>query len=125
MVRRSATSQVVDVLAHPFAIPAHHHVGKHGHLLLRLRVFEQQDRIVEIEIQLVLIEHMKRDEVVSFETQMLKRFLQPLRLIVKVGDDDDDAATRQDFGELMQRFRARSVSPPASSIERLPKIVRM
>jgi hypothetical protein len=47
---------------------------------------------------------MKGDEVVAFETQVLKRFLEALGLIVKVGDDDDDAAARQYFRELMQRL---------------------
>jgi hypothetical protein len=51
-----------------------------------------------------LVEHVKGDEVVASEAQVLKRFLQTLGLIVKVRDDYDDAAARQYFGELMQRL---------------------
>src|SRR5215213_2849526 len=75
VVRRRATSHVLDVLSHALAIAAHHHIRKHGHLFLCLRVFEQQHGLFEIEIELVLIEHVKCDEVVSFETQVLERFL--------------------------------------------------
>ena len=87
------------MLPHALAIAAHYHVRKHGHLLLRLRVFEQQHGLVEIEVELVLIEHVKRDEIVAFKTQVLKRFLKTLSLIVKVGDDHDDAAARKYFSE--------------------------
>src|SRR5262249_21349919 len=104
IVRRRTTSHLFDMLAHALTISTHHHVGKNGHLLLCLRIFEQQHRIGEIKVELVLIEDLKRDEVVSFETQMLKRLLQTIRLIVEVGNDHDDATARQYLCELMKRL---------------------
>src|SRR6185503_3089349 len=68
VVGRGATSHGLDVLAHTITISIHHHIREHRHLFLRFRIFQQQDRIGEIKIQLVLIEHMKRNQVVSFET---------------------------------------------------------
>src|SRR4029078_5519811 len=43
------------------------------------------------------------DCVVTLETEGLKRFPETVGLIVKIGDHDDNAATRQYLCQLMQR----------------------
>ena len=40
--------------------------------------------VIETKVQLVLVEHMKRNEVMTFESQMLKSFFETIRLVVEV-----------------------------------------
>ena len=84
MICCGAGSHLVNVATHAFAIAIHNNIRKHRHLLLRLGVFQQQHWIIKLEIHFVLIENVKRHQVVSFETQVLKRFFQPFRFVIEV-----------------------------------------
>src|SRR5215510_12022432 len=76
VVHGGTTAHLVDMPTHSVAITTTDYTWQHWHLLLRFRVLEQQDRIVEIKLQLVLIQNVKGDQVVAFEAKMLKRRLQ-------------------------------------------------
>ena len=48
---------------------------------------------------------MKSNQIVSIETEMLKSFLEPVRVIVKVRYDYNNSSSIKDLGQLMKLLR--------------------
>src|SRR5262249_51852832 len=54
--------------------------------------------------QFEIIHDVKDDDVVSFRLQLLQARHDVGRLIVEIGDNDDDTTPFQDFGQVAKRF---------------------
>jgi len=71
------------------------------------RPFEQR-RLFEWELDLLWIEHLKRHHLMLLIPQMAQAFLDALEIVEEVGQDNDQAAMRQLFSQLVENpARAR------------------
>ena len=73
-----AAADAEEAVAHASAIFAHDYIRQHRHLFHCLRIFEHQNRIVKVEVDLVLVEYVKGHQIVPPEAQVLKCRLQSL-----------------------------------------------
>ena len=75
-----------------FTVSIYYDVRQDWHLFLSFSIFKQEHGLIKSEIQFVLIENMKGNQIVALEAKMLKRFFYPVWMIVEVRNNYDDPA---------------------------------
>src|SRR6185312_8674177 len=78
-------------------------LGDDGHLLARLQIDEVAG-VREGEVDLVRVEQVEDDDVVAAPADLAQRFNDIVGILVKIGDEDDEAAPAQILRELLERF---------------------
>src|SRR5437870_8842329 len=111
-----AFGQRIDMRANLLQILVTQDVGQNVKLLFGLGVFKNH-RVDEIEIKLLLVQHVKHDYVVAAKAQVLQPVNDLLRLVVQVRDHYDNRSPRKQISRAVQQVRYRSPSAGRESLD--------
>src|SRR5436190_10632583 len=104
---RELRSQRVAVFLDERAILFRERFGDDGDLLAAFEILERR-RLVVAEVHFRRIEHVEHDPVVAAGAQRRDGLEHRLRVFVEVGDEDEEAAPREELGQLLHRRRQSS-----------------